>query len=83
MFIYEEKGAICVTFQDKKPVGAPEYVIIVDEANKDLIVNGKSVNAPVASEPVAKKGAKEEVAPVVEEPEVKETVVEPEQVDAE
>lgn len=74
MFIYEKNGAICVTFRDNKPVAAPEYVIVIDEATQSVSVNGKkfidTIEEPeVVEEPVKevtpKKAAK---STKVEEP---------------
>ena len=41
MFVYQNKaGNICVTFEDNKPVEAPEYVIVVDKDAKTIAIEG-------------------------------------------
>ena len=41
MFVYQNKaGNICVTFEDNKPVEAPEYVIVVDMVAKTFAIEG-------------------------------------------
>lgn len=62
MFIYEKNGAICVTFRDNKPVAAPEYVIVIDEATQSVSVNGKKFFEPTEEVEVVKEPVKE-VAP--------------------
>ena len=52
MFVYQNANRdICITFQDNKPVEAPEYVITVDKEAGTIAVNGTLVN--VASNDVA------------------------------
>lgn len=48
MFVYQNKdGNICVTFNDVKPVEAPEYVIAVDDVAKKLyMVSGTIEQMP-------------------------------------
>ena len=41
MFVYQNTdNNICITFEDNKPVEAPEYVLIVDAENKKVMLNG-------------------------------------------
>lgn len=69
MFVYQNANReICITFQDNKPVEAPEYVITVDKEAGTLAVNGTVVNvasndAPEASEPAEKPAVQDPVAP--------------------
>ena len=44
MFVYEKDNTICVTFKSNKPVDAPEYVIVVDEQNKSITINGQTID---------------------------------------
>lgn len=73
MFIYEKNGAICVTFKDNKPVPTPDYVIVIDEDTKDVIINGRPYSQLVKSTQ-KQFAAKKQAATIVtkEEPEVKE-----------
>ena len=64
MFIYERNGALCVTFKDNKPVEAPEYVIVIDESSKSVIVNGKVFSECAEIEPVAAPVEQEASAPM-------------------
>ena len=55
MFVYQNKdGNICVTFEDVKPVEAPEYVIAIDDVAKKLyMVSGTIEKMPESEdEPV-------------------------------
>ena len=82
MFIYEKNGAICVTFRDNKPVAAPEYVIVIDEATQSVSINGKKFIDAVEEVEVVKEPVKE-VAPKKTNKtpvKVEEPVVEPEKV---
>jgi ABC-type transport system involved in Fe-S cluster assembly fused permease/ATPase subunit len=45
MFIYEQNGAICVTFKANKPVAIPEYTIVINEEDKTITVNGTVISA--------------------------------------
>ncbi len=72
MFVYQNANReICITFQDNKPVEAPEYVITVDKEAGTLAVNGTVVNvasndAPEASEPVEEPAVEEPLTPADE-----------------
>ena len=71
MFVYEKNGSICVTFQSNKPVAAPEYVIAIDEKNRDVVINGKSYTSLTATKivetPSVSTTKKKNNTPVVEE----------------
>lgn len=45
MFIYEQNGAICVTFKANKPVAIPEYTIVINEEDKTITVNDTVISA--------------------------------------
>ena len=74
MFVYQNnKGYICVTFTDNKPVDAPEYIIAVDETTKKLFMVSGTIEAlpeqeetPITTEPVIKLPSIEELDGVVE-----------------
>ncbi len=59
MFVYQNKeGAVCITFQDNKPVENPEYVLVVDKEAGTLTVNGTEIS--VAANDVAEASVEEE-----------------------
>lgn len=79
MFVFEKNGAICVSFKHNQPTDTPDYVIVFDEVNKAVVVNGKPVSADTPAEetpapevvetpaPKATRKSKQVVEPTVEE----------------
>ena len=80
MFVYQNANReICITFQDNKPVEAPEYVIAVDKEAGTLAVNGTVVavasgdaatQTPVAPAEPGNTDVVEDATDVVEDPTV-------------
>ena len=67
MFVYQNANReICITFQDNKPVEAPEYVITVDKEAGTLAVNGTVVNVASSDAAEASEPVEEPVAPADE-----------------
>lgn len=90
MFVFERNGAICVSFKHNQPTDTPDYVIVFDETNKTVVVNGKPFSANNTAEETPVPEVEETPAPKatrkskqVVEPTIEETVTETTEVTAE